>query len=162
MNAVGGSAAVTVPNNTTTFRTYLGYKLNENFDFETGYFKTGTVTINFIGKSGSNVNYSGSASDTFSSYDISTLLRPNSSSGLNGLFLRLGAHNTTQDVSATVTVGSTTVNSFGSTSSSGFLGGVGYDREVSQNLSARGELLYYNNVGSSSVLLYLASIRYDF
>ena len=64
---------------------FAGYQFNENIDLETGYFSIGDLSNKYTSASGAATeDYRGRGGD------LSFLLRPSVTSGMNNAFLRLG------------------------------------------------------------------------
>lgn len=145
VNAVGGSAVVTQDASVLVGRLLAGYQFNENFSAELGYSFTGSVDTKIAGVSSSSVAYTGSGKSSYSGIDYSVLIRPNVSSGANGLFLKLGGHNLTIKTDVTLT-GTSTASASSSTTGSGTLFGFGYDWPVSTTSFARVSYTSYNKV----------------
>ena len=78
--------------------------------------------------------------------DISFLLRPSKSTGLNGLFVRLGGH---YDL-ARVTYSSFYANGWAAKWGGGALIGLGYDVDLNDNFSTRISYSYLDNVAGSN------------
>lgn len=114
-------------------RFFGGYNVNENVGLELGAFRTADVDYIYP-----------TATVSVHAYgvDASVLLRPSVSTGLNGLFARVGAHY--DDVNASATNGRW-ADKWGG----GFMLGAGYDLKINDNLSARVSYSYLDNVAGS-------------
>jgi opacity protein-like surface antigen len=75
--------------------------------------------------------------------DYSLLLRPNKSTGLNGLFVRAGGHWSDTSVDACA-FSCASANQSGS----GFMAGAGYDAKFNEAMSARISYTYRNSLSS--------------
>lgn len=144
-------------------RVYLGYTINENIATEIGFFGSTKHHTNY-----SSTNGLGDISAKARGGDISVLLRPSVSTGLNNAFLRLGAQYSKIDESGdfvhndgvTITTYSTT-NEKGS----GFLIGAGFDAPIDKNMNARISYTYMDNLGGLSganVNLLSVGLKFDF
>jgi len=136
VNAVGGSAVVTQDTSTTVGRLYGGYNFTENVGVELGYSQSANVTTGVAGVAGNSVAYTGTGTTSYSGVDYSVVLRPSISTGMNGLFFKLGGHSLTAQSNATLT-GTSTASASSSVSGSATLLGIGYDWPVSANGSVR-------------------------
>ena len=114
-------------------RFFGGYTVNENVGVELGLFRTADVDYIYPTTTVSVHAYG---------VDASVLLRPSISTGLNGLFVRVGAHY--DDVNASATNGRW-ADKWGG----GFMLGAGYDAKITDNLSARISYSYLDNVAGS-------------
>lgn len=113
-------------------RVFGGYNFNESIGIELGAYRMATYQYR-SGVINANVDNWG--------IDYSLLLRPNKSSGLNGLFVRAGGHWSDTSVDACAfSCGSA------SQSGSGFLAGVGYDAKLNEATSARISYTYRDSV----------------
>lgn len=145
-------------------RIYLGYTINENFATEIGYFGSSKLNVNYSSAHGiANENAKARGAD------ISILLRPSASTGLNNAFLRLGAQYSKVDGSANLSyndgVTITTYSATGNATGTGFLIGAGYDTPIDKNMSARVSYTYIDRLGGMSganVNLFSAGLKVDF
>jgi opacity protein-like surface antigen len=145
-------------------RIFLGYTINENIATEIAFFSSTKLNVNYSSAHGvANENAKASGGD------ISVLLRPSVSTGLNNAFLRLGAQYSKVDGSASLTYtsgGTTTIyTANGSDTGTGFLIGAGYDAPINKNTSARISYTYMDNLGGLSganVNLLSAGLKFDF
>lgn len=137
VSLLGGSATATQSSSVNDYRFFGGYKLNENVDLELGYLQTSRVGLNFSGRSRANVAYTGTAGIKYAGFDFSALLRPAVSSGLNGLFFRLGGHSMVSTTDTSVTVGATNASTRTKERGIGTLFGIGYDLNIAQNVNLR-------------------------
>lgn len=148
VRAVGGSASVSQDATVQLGRLFGGYKFNENIGLELGYVQTGNAGMKVSGVAGNSVAYTGTGSASISGADYSLILRPNISSGMNGLFLRLGGHSLTGKANATLT--GTTASGSSSISGDGTLAGIGFDMPINNSVGFRvGYTAYYKLAGSS-------------
>ncbi len=109
-------------------RLFGGYNINENFALELGVNRMATF------------QYYGIDVDNWG-IDYSLLLRPNISSGLNGLFVRGGGHWSDTSASACGVYCASV-----SKSGSGFMAGVGYDAKLNESMSARISYTYKDSL----------------
>lgn len=145
-------------------RIFLGYTINENISTEIAYFGSTKLNVNYSSAHGvANENARANGAD------ISVLLRPSASTGLNNAFLRLGAQYSKVDGSASLAYtsgGTTTIyTASGNDTGSGFLIGAGYDAPINKNTSARISYTYMDNLGGLSganVNLFSAGLKFDF
>jgi hypothetical protein len=118
-------------------RLFSGIKLNQNVAFELGLFRTGDTDYRFSYATVSAYGYG---------YDASVIVRPDESSGVNGLFFRLGGHYDRYEFSCR---GYCNVDT-ASLSGGGALAGVGYDAKLNDSVSARFSYTYYDRVAGTS------------
>lgn len=145
-------------------RIYLGYTINENFATEIGYFGSSKLNVNYSSAHGiANENAKARGAD------ISILLRPSASTGLNNAFLRLGAQYSKVDGSANLNYNDgftiATYSATASATGTGFLIGAGYDAPIDKNMSARISYTYIDKLGGMSganVNLISAGLKVDF
>jgi hypothetical protein len=150
VSTVGGSATSVQDTGMTVGRLFGGLLINENISAELGYVLTGNANASFSGVSRTNVSYSGSATQKASGFDYSALIRPSVSTGLNGLFFRVGGHSMTVDSSITLVTGVGAGVASGSTSGTGSLYGIGYDIELDKKSNVRLGYTTYNSVAGTS------------
>jgi hypothetical protein len=153
VSLLGGTTTVTQTVRNGAFRVFGGYKIIENADIELGYLQTQNFNITASGVTGAGFGttaYNLSGSVKVSGFDYSVLLRPSISTGMNGLFVRVGGHQTTADVTASVSVGGTNVSANSKESGSGMLYGIGYDLNINQTLDVRVGITQYQKVAGIS------------
>lgn len=150
VNAVGGTATSTQDTGVNVGRIFGGLAVNENFGAELGYIFTNTANATFSGVSRSAVAYSGSATQKTTGFDYSALIRPSQSTGLNGLFLRVGGHSLSTQASVSLVTGSSSGASSSTTSGTGSLLGIGYDAKINDKLDFRVAYTGYNSVAGVS------------
>lgn len=112
-------------------RLFSGYRFNENASLEAGLYRSGDINGN-----GYSVYLWG--------FDGSLLLRPSISSGLNGLFGRIGLHQDYAHVSSY-----SNPRGWDQQWGGGGLIGLGYDLNFNKDLSARVSYTYLGNVAGS-------------
>ena len=163
-NLAGETVTYSYDTGTGVGRIYLGSAVNENIAAEIGYFGSTTVDVKYSSAHGL-ANESVKAKGV----DISILLRPSVSTGLNNAFIRLVAQYSKVDGGANLAYinGGTTVtySAQGSASGTGFLVGVGYDAPIDKNMSARVSYTYIDSLGGLSdanVNLFSAGLKVDF
>jgi opacity protein-like surface antigen len=115
-------------------RVFGGYNFNESIGVELGAYRMATYEYR-SNSLNANVDNWG--------IDYSLLLRPNKSSGLNGLFVRAGGHWSETSIDACIFSCAS-----GSQSGSGFLAGVGYDAKFNESTSARISYTYRDSISS--------------
>lgn len=115
-------------------RVFGGYNFNESIGVELGAYRMATYEYR-SGLVNANVDNWG--------IDYSLLLRPNKSSGLNGLFVRAGGHWSDTSVDA---CGFFCASA--NQSGSGFLAGAGYDAKFNETTSARISYTYRDSLSS--------------
>lgn len=150
VNVVGGSATSVQDTGVSVGRFFGGLTVTENFSAELGYIYTGTANASFSGVSRTSVAYSGTASQKTTGFDYSALIRPNQSTGLNGLFLRVGGHSLSTQVDVSLATGSSSGATSATTSGSGSLIGFGYDGKINDKLDFRVAYTRYNTVAGIS------------
>jgi len=115
-------------------RIFGGYNFNESVAIELGAYRMATYEYR---SSSLNANV-----DNWG-IDYSLLLRPDKSTGLNGLFVRAGGHWSDTSVDACIfSCGSA------SQSGNGFLAGVGYDAKFNEAMAARISYTYRDSVSN--------------
>lgn len=122
-------------------RLFGGINVHKNIDIEAGIFTTGSLKANYS-------NALGTANESYSAtgFDISAVLRPEPT----GFYLKLGAHNTTIEGKASVTISTTTVSANASQTGVGLFGAVGYDFKFSNDLVGGFGLSFYDKIGGLS------------
>ena len=149
VNAVGGSVIVTQDSGVAIGRLFAGYNINENFAVELGYLQTSDVNLKAAGVAGNSVAYTGNANLSVSGVDYAVLIRPSVSTGLNGLFAKIGGHYLEASVDGTLT-GTSTASFSSSVKGSGFLVGFGYQAAVADNVDVRATYTYYDSVAGGN------------
>jgi hypothetical protein len=137
VSSFGGSATATQSSSINDYRIFGGYKLNANVDFELGYLQTTNLSLNFSGVTSGSSAYSGSAKAKYSGFDYSVLLRPDVSTGMNNLFIRLGAHSLKSDTFLSITGVGGTASVSSDQSGTGTMFGVGYDINIAKKIDLR-------------------------
>lgn len=137
VSQVGGTATASQDSTVSNSRIFGGFNINENVGLELGYSQTGSYGLRFSGVSRTAVAYSGNASAKFGGLDYSVLFRPSISTGLNGLFFRLGGHTLDQKTDVRITAGNVTVSNTDNHSGTGALYGFGYDLKLSNTWGMR-------------------------
>jgi len=150
VNAVGGTASSSQDTGTTVGRLFGGMNLNENFGAELGYVMSGSASATFSGVSRTSVAYSGNATQKTTGFDYSALVRPNVSTGYNGLFLRVGGHSLSTKVDVNIVAGGSSGVNSSTTSGTGSLIGFGYDGKINDKLDFRVAYTSYNSVAGIS------------
>lgn len=142
-----------------TGRGYFGIGIDQNIAVEIGYFATANLTATYtLSGASAKENYSASG------LDASLVFKP----AEEGVFFKVGMHNSKVTGDASITVGGTTYNVNGTTKSgTGLLGGIGYEAKLanSPDVSWRAGWTYYNKIGGLSdanVNLFYAGIQKKF
>jgi hypothetical protein len=158
VGAVGGSAAVTSDSGMAIGKLFAGYQFTENFSAEIGAYRTSDFDMKAAGISSGGTAYTASSSTSIYGVEGSFLIRPNVSTGLNGLFGRFGGHwdKAESDVSAAGAGATATGNYW--VSGSGFLAGAGYDVNVDKNLTGRVSYTYYDSVAGTDAYANVGSL----
>ena len=137
-DATGRTVSYTYEESTLAFRLYGFYSLTDEIDLEVGYFRTGSLDINYA-YSGSSVTTSvGFEADGF---DYGVRFRPNES-----LFLKLGMHSLDLSQTVNVTISGTAYTATTSASDTGAYFGAGY--QFDDNWSVGYSL--YSDVGGDN------------
>lgn len=147
---LGGSATSSASSSVENFRILAGYKFNENFAVELGYINTSKYKLTMSGITGSSQSYSGTGTVKFDGFDISVVMRPSISSGLNQFFAVLGTHNYEATVTTSVTVGNIVANETDKLSGTGSMYGVGYDWQLSEDTDMRFSIMRVSKMGGES------------
>ena len=150
VSQLGGSAIATQGSSINDYRIFGGYKLNENVNFELGYLQTSSLDLNFSGVARGSVAYAGSAGVKFAGFDYSVLLRPDVSTGVNGLFIRLGGHSLKSTTDVSLTVSGSSITATTNQSGTGTLFGIGYDINITKNADFRVSANRLNNIAGQS------------
>jgi len=150
VSALGGSISSTQETSVRNLRLVGGYKVNESVAFEVGYINTSKWDLNFTGRSGGNVAYSGNGNVSFSGFDVAAVLRPSVASGYNNFFANVGVHSYKAKVGVGFTVGSTNISSSESESGTGTMFGAGYDWKVDKDLAVRFAITRINKIAGES------------
>ena len=148
-NLAGESVSYTYDRAAFVGRAFAGYQFNESIALEAGYFSTGDLSNRYTSASGSATeDYRGRGGD------LSFLLRPAVTSGMNNAFLRFGGHYSEVDGDASVRFSTTTYSLTGSGNANqtgtGFLVGAGYDLPIDKNVAGRIGYTFYNQLGGLS------------
>ena len=145
VSEVGGSVIVTQDTGVAIGRLFAGYNVNENFAVELGYLHTADINLSAAGVAGNSVAYTATADASVKGVDYAVLIRPSTSTGLNGLFAKVGGHSLKASTDYSLT-GTSTVSFRDSVKGSGVLLGFGYQASISNNIDARATYTYYDNV----------------
>ncbi len=145
VSELGGSVIVTQDSGVAVGRLFAGYNINENIAVELGYLHTADINLNAAGVAGNSVAYTGAADTSIKGVDYAVLIRPSASTGLNGVFAKVGGHSLKASTDMSLT-GTSTVSFNDSVKGSGFLLGLGYQAPISSNIDARATYTYYDNV----------------
>ena len=158
VGAVGGSATVTSDTSMAIGKIFAGYQFTENFSAEIGAYRTSDFDMHASGTASGGAAYTATSSTNVYGVEGSLLLRPSVSTGLNGLFGRIGGHwdKAESDVSASSGGSRATGNYW--VSGSGFLAGLGYDAEISKNVNARISYTYYDSVAGADAYANVGSV----
>lgn len=137
VGALGGSITSTMDKNVNNIRLIGGMDLNENVAVEIGYMRTTTSALNFSGRSGGGVNYSGNAQAKLSGFDVAAVVRPSVDSGFNNVFATVGVHNYTTKFNSTISAGNVSIAGSSKDSGSGTMFGFGYDYDLGEGYDLR-------------------------
>jgi hypothetical protein len=137
VSAFGGSASATQDSSVSNYRIFGGYKVNENVDLELGYIQTSSFSLNFSGRSGGGVAYTGGISAKVAGYDYSVLLRPSIATSYNNVFFRIGQHHYSTDTSGSISAGGSSASFNDSKSGNGTIFGIGYDATIDKDIDVR-------------------------
>jgi hypothetical protein len=150
VGAVGGTASSTQDTGMGVGRFFGGIAITENFGAELGYIYSGSANATFSGVSRTGVAYSGSATQKAYGLDYSAIIRPSISTGLNGMFVRVGGHSLSVESSVSIATGGASGVGSATTSGTGSLIGIGYDGAFNNKLGYRLAYTSYNGVAGAS------------
>ena len=150
VDELGGTISSSQDSSVNNLRLVGGYKINENVAFEVGYINTSKYDLNFSGRSGGNVAYSGNGNVSFSGFDVSAVLRPSIASGYNNFFATVGIHNYKAKMGINFVVDGDNYNTTESYKGTGAMFGVGYDFKVSKDLDLRATVTRINKLAGES------------
>lgn len=150
VSALGGSIASTQETSVQNLRLVGGYKVNENVAVELGYINTSKWDLNFSGRSGGNVAYSGNGNISFSGFDVAAVLRPSVASGYNNFFATVGVHSYKAKVGVSFAVNGTNYANTESESGTGAMFGAGYDWKIDKDLDVRFAVTRINKLAGQS------------
>jgi hypothetical protein len=138
------------------FRLFGGYKFTKNFEIEVGVTASSNVNTDYNGKSSKNITYRASTEFYNLGADYSLIIRPLNHKYFNNIFLRAGGtyyKKTTRfnakDDSNTIIQEADKYMSF-SNKGSGFIYGIGYDFNISDNFDLRLSYNYLKNIAGIS------------
>ena len=146
---LGGSATVTSDTGMAIGKLFAGYQFTENFSAEIGAYRTSEFDERASGVTGGSAAYTVTAKTNVYGVEGSLLVRPSVSSGLNGLFGRVGGHWDKIETEFTASANGASANGNHWNSGTGFLVGAGYDAEISKNVNARASWTYYDSVAGT-------------
>jgi len=155
---LGGSATVTSDTGMAVGKIFAGYQFTENLSAEIGAYRTSDFDERASGVTGDGDAYTVTAKTDVYGYEGSFLIRPNISTGLNGLFGRFGGHWDKIESNFTASAAGASANGNQWISGSGFLVGAGYDAEISKGVNARAGWTYYDNVAGTEAYANVGSV----
>ena len=158
VNILGGSVAVTSDTGMALGKIFAGYQFTENFSAEIGAYKTSDFDERAAGVTGGGSAYTVSAKTDVYGYEASFLVRPNVSTGLNGLFGRFGGHWDKLETTYAASAAGASANGNQWNSGTGFLVGAGYDAEISKDVKARAGWTYYDGVAGTEAYANVGSV----
>ena len=158
VGALGGSATVTSDTGMALGKIFAGYQFTENFSAEIGAYRTSEFDEKGTGITGGGDAYTITAKTDVYGVEGSFLLRPNVSTGLNGLFGRFGGHWDKAETRYDLSAAGTAANGNRWNSGSGLLVGAGYDAEISKDVNARASWTYYDSVAGTDAYANVGSV----
>lgn len=147
VRAFGGSASVTSDSGMVVGRLFGGYNFNENIGIELGAYRTSDFDQTASGSTSGGA-YTGRATLYNYGVDGSFLIRPSISTGLNNLFVRFGGHWSETNADASFT-GSVAGRAWAYQRGTGWLAGVGYDADISKDVSVRVSWTHRDRIAGS-------------
>lgn len=149
--ALGGSVTVTQDLSASAGRLFLGYRLDEKWAIEGGFFTTGKFDARATGRSSGGVSYTANTKVDVQGVDFSAVWTPMASRiGEDGFFLKAGLHSSKVSSSSSYTVGTTRGSISGDDSGIGSLLGLGYDWKLGTDVFVRSSITRYLNLGGDS------------
>jgi len=158
VSVLGGSVTVTSDTGMALGKIFAGYQFTENLSAEIGAYKTSDFNESAAGVTRGAAAYTISANTDVYGYEASFLVRPNVSTGLNGLFGRFGGHWDKIETTYAASAAGATANGNQWNTGTGFLVGAGYDAEISKDVKARAGWTYYDGVAGTEVYANVGSI----
>jgi|APCry1669189733_1035249.scaffolds.fasta_scaffold20842_2 hypothetical protein len=152
VNTFGGTAAESVPNNISEGRIFFGKHLSENWGFETGYFYTSPLTINYRGVTGHGVSWTGQTSNSIGAIDLMATLRGSSGTFFENYFVKYGIQDANLNQTNSISAGGSTATANFNKSGVGSVFAFGYDRQLFGNFDGRLTYTYMNNIGGQTGL----------
>ena len=146
----GGSISSTQDSSIRSFRLVGGYKANENIAIELGYSRSAKWNLNYAGRTGNNVAYSGGGNVRTDGFDVSAVVRPSVASGFNNFFATAGVHNYQAEVGLSFSADGTRLAINGSERGTGTMFGAGYDWKARKDLDVRLLVRRLNKVAGES------------
>ena len=158
VSLLGGSVVVTSDTGMALGKIFAGYQFTENLSAEIGAYKTSDFNESAAGVTRGAAAYTVSATTDVYGYEASFLVRPNVSTGLNGLFGRIGGHWDKLETTYAASAAGASANGNQWNSGTGFLVGAGYDAEISKDVKARAGWTYYDGVAGTEVYANVGSV----
>ena len=149
VRVLGGSATVTSDTGMALGKIFAGYQFTENFSAEIGAYRTSEFDEKASGVTGGSAAYTVTAKTDVYGVEGSVLVRPSISTGLNGLFGRVGGHWDKIDTTYTASANGAAASGDHWNSGTGFLVGAGYDVNIDKNLTGRLAYTYYDSVAGT-------------
>jgi hypothetical protein len=145
VSTFGGVANVSQDSGAFMGRIFGGYNFTDNVGAEIGYTQSGNLTTNASGVSGNGIPYTAKGEVSVHGLDYALILRPNISTGWNGIFFKLGGTSLTEDAKVALTAFSTSASASNSISGAGTIVAIGYDFPTTYNVNSR---VSYSNLTS--------------
>ena len=165
VNTFGGSASETYSTTIASARLYVGTSITSLLGAEMGYQATTPLTINYAGRTGAGVAWTGSQSFTVGLADVFATIHGDKDTILENIYLKAGLHYSTVSASTSVSAGGSTASVSSSSSGTGPALGVMWDKGLATNLDVRVSYTYYGNIAGQSGLnanLYNVGVIYKF
>lgn len=151
VSTVGGSATVTQDLGAYTGRLFVGYRLNDKWSVEGGFFRSGDFKLSATGRSGAGVTYSLNGAIDTQGVDLSAVYFPMATkANREGFFLRGGVHSSSVEFSSSLVTGGQTTNSSSKDSGMGYLFGIGYDWRLGKDAFVRTSITRLMKLGGES------------
>jgi hypothetical protein len=151
VSTVGGSATVTQDLGAYTGRLFVGYRLDEKWSVEGGFFRSGDFKISATGRSGAGVAYSVNGAIDAQGVDLSAVYFPMATkASREGFFFRGGLHSSSVEFSSNLTIGGQTTRSSSKDSGMGYLFGIGYDWNFGNGAFLRTSITRLMKLGGES------------
>ena len=149
VSILGGSATVTSDTGMALGKIFAGYQFTENFSTEIGAYRTSSFNESASGVTRGATAYTMTANTNVYGVEGSVLVRPSVSTGLNGLFGRVGGHWDKIETEYSVSANGAAASGNHWNSGTGFLVGAGYDVNIDKNLTGRLAYTYYDSVAGT-------------
>lgn len=148
---LGGSVTVTQDLSAYTGRLFFGYRVDEKFSVEGGFFRTGNFDVGAVGTSRTGVTYSINGAVDAQGVDISAVYFPMASkSNQEGIFIKGGIHSSSVSTSSTLVATGVRETTSSKNSGIGYLFGVGYDWKFNKDAFLRASVTRLMRLGGES------------